>query len=255
MLGTFCMGAGTVSAQTAAPPAPPTPPPIAAPADTPDLAALEAAARAGKREQIEGWLRAGQPDAFADRAIELLGELRKAPSLPLLARLRRHRRESARALAYRALSLQPGRDVWQLVASGLRDPSPRVRGVAAEALASMGARQALPLLWVALERGVPQAAGAVGRLGGAPSIDKLHAQLGRLPLRSLLQGYRELLPRADLPVPARLGIVTRLEDVSGPLVQAFFEQHLAAGAPRLAAELRKEMERALARVRAGGRAQ
>ena len=215
------------------------------------LADLEAAAQAGEASRITAWLHSGQTDAVTERAVELLGELGRAETLPTLAGLRRHRRTEVRLRAYVALSRVKAPGVSALVAAGLRDPSARVRGAAATALGRIGAKDALPLLWVALERGVGQAALAIGQLASEEGIARLHTELGRVPLKTLLPGYRALLLREDLPLPAKQDIAARLTELSGATVATFFETLLAHDAQRLPAKLRTGLERDVRRLRAG----
>jgi hypothetical protein len=137
------------------------------------------------------------------------------------------RRPDARLRAYAGLAkLGEARDVTAITL-GLRDSAPQVRSAVAKALANLPARSAVPDLLSALELGVYDAATAIGKLGDAASLERFSAQLGKLPLAVLLEGYANYLERQDLPDVLKLRIVATLEDVSGGVVKQFLTAWLA----------------------------
>ncbi len=197
--------------------------------DEPSLAAiaqLEQRGDAAARRKLEAWLHEGQADALADRALEALGTLAHADSLPVLASWRDHRRVGARVAAYVALAHVKDRKVPTLLAKGLRDADPRVRGKAADLLGGAGDASSVPLLLVAFERGVNEAAGSIGRLGDAAAVTAYTSLLGKKPLEVMLVGYELFLRRGDLPAESQLAIVAALEDLGTDDVRAFFARCL-----------------------------
>jgi HEAT repeat protein len=208
---------------------------------------LAARKRPDSAQALIAFVRAGQPDALCDRAIAALGAVGSPEAMPLLAELSRHRRPAARVAALTAAAAIPGEPADALLTAGLRDSDPAVRGQSARLLGERGTRSAAPLLFRALERGVPEAAAAIGRLGDAAAVARMHGLLGKLALQTLLEGYERFLARADLDEASKLDIVTRLGEVAGPAVKRFLEQQLAAGvaarAPRLASALKETAKR------------
>jgi HEAT repeat protein len=198
-------------------------------------------------EALAAFIRAGQPDAWADRAIAALGSQPTAQALPLLTELVRHRRPGARVAALRAVAAHRGPEADALIEAGLRDGDAAVRGASARLLGERGQRSALEVLFQALERGVPEAARAIGQLGDAASVTRLHGLLGRQPLAVMLTGYEALLARADVAEDTKLDIVARLGELAVVPVKRFLEQRLTArGAPRskrLARALRETARR------------
>jgi hypothetical protein len=193
-----------------------------------EVAATAAAADADRDARaIVALLRAGQTDVVADHALEALTRLRSREGRDVLMAFVHHRRAEARLRAYAALAkLGEARDVTAITL-GLRDSAPQVRNAVARSLASLPARGAVPDLLLALELGVFDAAAAIGKHGDAASLDRFSAQVGKLPLYVLLEGYANYLERQDLPDVLKLRIVATLEDVSGGVVKEFLTAWLA----------------------------
>jgi hypothetical protein len=189
-------------------------------------------------DAIARFIRAGQPDALTDRALERMIETPFPAALALLGDLTRHRRAHVRQLAYGALAqLEPSRrppvvdaaSVDAMLAQGLRDSDAGVRGRCARALGERGAAAQLPVLFVALERGVPEAGAAIGRLGDAAAVARFHEHLGKRPIGVMLAGYEQFLARDELSEKTKLDIVAQLGEVASPSVKLFLERVLATG--------------------------
>jgi HEAT repeats len=194
-----------------------------------DTARLAALHRLGQTKPaqaataIEALLRDGQTDPVTDAAVEALGLLAAPESRPLLEELCRHRRAAVRLQAYAALAKLrgPGNAIDDAVALGLRDGSADVRALVTRLLADRGAFGTLDRLWRALERGVPEAATAIGRLGKEPDFTRLATHLGTVPLDAMLTAYLAVLCRPDVSTPAKLQAIAVLENTSGDAVHAF----------------------------------
>jgi hypothetical protein len=172
-------------------------------------------------------VRAGQPDAATDAVLRALQKHPVAAAMPLLQDLTWHRRATVRRLAYGALATIADDSVDPILARGLRDSDAAVRGISARALGRRGARGQLDVLFLAMSRGVPEAATAVGQLGDAQAVARYHAFLGRLPIGVMLSGYERFLTRDDLSEDTRIEIVGRLGEVAGLTVKRFLERMLA----------------------------
>jgi HEAT repeat protein len=171
-------------------------------------------------------LRSGRSDEVTDRAITALGGLAHPTGIPVLVELTHHRRARARRLAFEALARISDPRVPALLEQGLRDSDRLVRASSARALGEIGARGSVEILFVAFDRGVVEAAFAIGKLGDRASITRYNEHLGRMPLSVMLSGYHEYLRRTDIPDEVKVEIVGRLGDVSGPLVRAFLQRYL-----------------------------
>lgn len=171
-------------------------------------------------------LRAGQPDPITDRALEALRGLAAPAAIDVLTEFTHHRRVAARRRAYQALAAIDDPRVPGLLERGLRDSDRSVRGAAALALGEIGARQSLEILFRAFERGVVEAAIAIGKLGDAAAIERYSEALGREPLGVMLSGYREFLGRSDIPLASKKAIIERLGEVAGVMVRRFLGEYL-----------------------------
>lgn len=172
-------------------------------------------------------LRSGQPDAITDRALEALRGLEDPSSIEVLSEFTHHRRAGARRRAYAALAAIEDRRIPSLLENGLRDSDRTVRASCALALGTIGARGSLDVLFRAFERGIVEAAVAIGKLGNDGSVERFTAHLGQQPLSVMLSGYEQYLRRSDISEQTKIAIVNRLGEVSGRAVREFLSVYLA----------------------------
>lgn len=191
--------------------------------------------RVGRRA-LAAFLRAGQPDALTDRALLALGRQTSADNLGVLTEFTRHRRPAARLLAFTAISRIAVPAADDLLGAGLRDSDPAVRALCARRLGERVAYRQLDLLFRALERGLPEAGYAIGRIADAAGIARFEQQLGRLPIATMLPGYEQLLLRANVTEAQKLELIAHLGEVASPSVKNFLRQLRAH--PALAGQTR-----------------
>ncbi len=193
-------------------------------------------------------VRAGQPDTVTERAIEALRTLAEPSSLDLLAELSHHRRAPVRRRAYAAIAAVHDPRARPLLEQGLRDSDRGVRGAAADLLGRTGAHASLDLLFRAFDRGVVEAASAIGRLGDEDSVERFDEHLGHAPLSVMLSGYEQYLARTDIDEDTKVEIVGRLGEVSGRTVREFLGQYLLTFPERDRSRLRTVVRDTLARI-------
>jgi HEAT repeat protein len=190
-------------------------------------AAIDALGQRGGRDAVAAlaaFIRAGQVDALTDRAIGALGAARAPEALDVLAAMTRHRRAAARVAAYASIAHIEDERASALLANGLRDSDAGVRGVCARSLGERRARSQLEPLFRAFERGVPEAAVALGRIAAASELARFHARLGQAPIQNMLGGYEQLLLRADIDEATKLDVIGRLGEVASLSVKRFLER-------------------------------
>lgn len=212
-------------------------------------------------------LRSGPPDRITDYAVEKLGIIGQPAAIEELSNLLHHRRPAVRRAAIAALAQIRDERVRPLLESGLHDSDAEVRGQAARALGEIGARASVPLLFRAFERGVPEAAEAIGRLGDAstavssdPNHDRedprttthphtLAMWLGRMPLSVLLRGFERFLNRSDISPAVKEQIIVRLEQQASAQVREFLQRWVSSLPPGYRGRDRARAELAIQQIR------
>ena len=193
-------------------------------------------------------LRQGQADGVTDRALEALRGLAHESSLEVLIEFTSHRRPGARRRAYQAIAAIEDDRVAAVLEQGLRDSDRGIRSQSALALGSIDARDSLDILFRAFDRGVIEAAMAIGQLGADDSVERFSEHLGSRPLAVMLSGYQEYLGRDDISDDTKSEIVGRLGEVSGPMVRRFLVDYLASFNPRNRSELKDTVEETIRRI-------
>ena len=181
-------------------------------------------------------------------ALLALGATRSDAALEALRQGMRHRVATVRVAAIQGLANFTARpEVAALVAVGLRDHDPLVRGQAAQALVAMGAREQVEALMLAFERGVGEAAIAVGALGQDHHLPTFTSFLGKKPIAEMLAGYRAWLSRGDVSEATKIQIVATLEEMAGITVKRFL-QELLSGAGLTEPSVRRAVSNTITRI-------
>jgi len=184
-------------------------------------------------------IRRGLPPELLEAAIDALTVLGRPESGPVLFELTTHRRPAIRLRAVQAIAATRPRGADRALAQALADSDSSVRAAAATALGEIGATGALDALFHALDRRVPEAAVAIGRLARPNEVERFLGYLGQLPFTLVMPALTEMLQRNALAERSRLAIVHRLTELATPEVRAFLEQlvpSLPDSAVRRAAE-------------------
>ncbi len=194
-------------------------------------------------------LKAGPPDDVTHAAIQALGAISDPSSVDVLIEYTRHRRARVRRLAVQSIAQirdpRVSDKVNEALRNALRDSNDRVRAAAATALGEHGDRGAMDLLFLAFERNVPEAAVAIGKLGGPAEADRLAGYLGRRLPSEVLPGFDEFLRRSDISDDAKVSISHRLEELAGPDVKRFLTNFLASPPPGLSQKVKDEAQRVI----------
>jgi HEAT repeat protein len=194
-------------------------------------------------------LKGGPPDDVTHAAIQALGAISDPSSVDVLIEYTRHRRARVRRLAVQSIAqirdASVANKVNEALRNALRDSNDRVRGAAATAIGEHGDRGAMDLLFLAFERNVPEAAVAIGKLGGVPEAERLAGFLGRRDLTEILPGFDEFLRRSDFGDEAKVNLIHKLEEIAGPDVKRFLTSLLASPPPGLSDKVKDEAQRVI----------
>jgi len=179
-------------------------------------------------EPLAQRIRRGLPRDLLSSAVEILGMLARPEAGPILFELATHRRPDVRLAAVNAITACRPSGAERALVVGLSDSDPRVRSAAAVGLGELGARGQVDTLFLALDRGILEAATAVGRLVDGPQVGRLLEHLGRLPFDVVSPGLNEVLARAEIPERVKLEVIARLQELATPDVKAFLQELLAS---------------------------
>jgi HEAT repeat protein len=175
------------------------------------------AAAAAIAPEIEAILRRGSSAAIVEHAIQALGAVGSTSSAAAIAPYARHRVPALRRAAVRALGALPGAVAEQALREALRSGDGEVRGQAALGLGAIGAAAALPDLFLALDRDVPEAAAAIGQLCAPEDCRRFTARLGKIGFEVMTSGIDRILFRASaLPEEAQIAVVIAVRDLGTP---------------------------------------
>jgi HEAT repeat protein len=214
--------------------------------ETRTLAALDEIELSGDRKAaplVDALLNRGATSKLLLRALGVAGALGQESSSAALAPYVKHRAPDVRRAAAQSLTRTKGPVAVQALRQALRGSDPALRGTAADGLGALGAKDAVPDLFVVLPREVPEAAGAIGTLCSNEDCKKFVALLGKLPFDVMQSGFLPLLLRSSQEVPDSLKIqlieeLRRLATVkANELLSSALASYPANGNPKVKAAM------------------
>lgn len=210
------------------------------------LAALDEIERSADRKGaplVEALLGRGANSKLLLRAIAVLGTLGAPSSSNALAPYVKHRAPEVRRAAAQSLARTKGSVAVSALREALRGSDPALRGTAAQGLGALGAKEAVPDLFVVLPKEVPEAAGAIGVLCRAEECQRFVGLLGKLPFDVMESGFLPLLLRTDADAPdnAKLHLIEQLRRMATQKASALLSTALASypesGNPKIRAAI------------------
>ncbi|HEY0462808.1 MAG TPA: HEAT repeat domain-containing protein [Polyangiaceae bacterium] len=179
---------------------------------------------------IEALLARGANSKLLLRALGVAGVLGAPSSSSALAPYVKHRSPEVRRAAAQSLARTKGSVAISALRDALRGSDPALRSTAAEGLGTLGAKEAVPDLFVVLPKEVPEAAGAIGVLCRADECKRFVGLLGKLPFDVMESGFLPLLLRTDSDVPdsAKLSLIEQLRRMATPKSSALLSTALAS---------------------------
>jgi hypothetical protein len=192
---------------------------------------------------VEGLLSRGASSKILLRAMGVAGVLGQESSSAALAPYVKHRIPEVRLAAAQSLTRTKGAAAVQALRSALRGSDAALRGTAADGLGALGAKDAVPDLFVVLPKEVPEAAGAIGTLCTGDDCKKFVALLGKLPFDVMQSGFLPLLLRTGpgVPDPVKLKLIEELRRLAtakaNDLLSTALASYPANGNPKIKAAL------------------
>jgi hypothetical protein len=188
---------------------------------------------------VEAMLNRGASSKLLLRAISVAGSLGKESSSAALAPYVKHRAAEVRRAAALSLTHTKGRLAVQALREALRGSDAALRGTAADGLGALGAKDAVPDLFVVLPKEVPEAAAAIGALCSGEECKKFLNLLGKLPFDVMQSGFLPILLRtgADVPDGVKIDLIERLRRMATPktneLLNTALASYPAGGSPKV----------------------
>jgi len=155
---------------------------------------------------VDGLLSRGANSKILLRALGVAGALGQEPSSMAIAPYVKHRAAEVRRAAAQSLTRTKGPVAVQALRLALHGSDAALRGVAADGLGALGAKDAVPDLFIVLPKETPEAAGAIGTLCSSDDCKKFVALLGKLPFDVMQSGFLPILLRTGPEVPDSLKI-------------------------------------------------
>jgi HEAT repeat protein len=173
-------------------------------------------------------VRRGLTPELLESALDTLAVLGQPQAGPLLIELLSHRRASVRLRAVQALATCHPAGADHALAGALSDSSPDVRAAAATAIGDVGGTGAMDQLFLAFDRGVPEAGAAIGRLARPADITRMLGMLGHVPFTQMGPILADMLGRDGIPSRSRLEIVAALGELASADARGLLEQYVQA---------------------------
>ncbi|HWZ90561.1 MAG TPA: HEAT repeat domain-containing protein [Polyangiaceae bacterium] len=206
------------------------------------LSALDEVELSGERKAaplVEALLARGASSKILMRAMGVAGALGQESSSAAIAPYVKHRAAEVRRAAAQSLARTKGPVAVQALRLALHASDAALRGSAATGLGALGAKEAVPDLFVVLPKETPEAAGAIGTLCSADDCKKFLSLLGKLPFDTMQTGFLPLLLRTgpDVPDGVKLQLVEQLRRLATAKANELLTSALAAypsnGSPKI----------------------
>lgn len=145
-------------------------------------------------------------------ACRTAGKLKQPSSSAPLAPYVQHRESDVRLQAARALLRTKGPPAVRALRRGLRSSDAAVRGISATGLGALGAAEAVPDLFIALDHSVSEAAASIGQLCTPEQCDRFVEKTGKIPFDIMSTGFDQIFfrPPKEVPDAQKLRIVEKL---------------------------------------------
>lgn len=198
---------------------------------------------------VERLLERGTTVNIGKAAMDALGAIGKPSSSAALRPYVRHRTPELRRAAVRNLAKTKGPEAITAFREGLRSEDGMVRGFSAAGLGALGAKEATAELFLALDRGVVEAAGAAGQLCAGADCQKLTRYLGKLPFEVMTSGLDAILFRAPpLDEALLLEVVTAVRELATPEAGKYLADVAARWPATGSAKVKNALEQAVAMI-------
>jgi hypothetical protein len=171
-------------------------------------------------------LQRGVPTSIAEASIDTLGDLEAESASPVVAQYMQHRNVRVRQAAAKALVKTKGAVAVRALRHALSDPDPMVRGVAANGLGSLKAKEAVADLFLALDHRINEAATSIGMLCNPQECEQLASRLGKFPFDVMGSGIEQALFRPDVSDDTKIKLLGHVRELGTQDANKFLREAL-----------------------------
>ncbi len=192
-------------------------------------------------------LERGTTASLTEAALDTLGDMEAESASEHIAVYTHHRDVAMRRAAVKALIKTKGAAAIKGLRHALSDADPMVRGVAATGLGTLKAKDAVPDLYVALDRKIAEAAAAIGQLCTGADCDQLSAKLGRLPFDVVTGGLDQILfrPTSEITDDDKVKVIGKLRELGTQEANKFLKDVQARWPKGGSARVRQSIDQAV----------
>ncbi len=220
------------------------------------VATIQAAGDGGKAAAplLEAFLGRGSTAELLSLVLKTTGSLRQISSSQAIAPYARHRISKVRREAVKALLKTKGPVAVRALRRALRSKDALVRGVAASGLGELGAKEALPDLFVAFDHRVHEAATSIGQMCAPADCEKFLDRLTRFPFDVMSGGLDQILFRSpkELDDGEKMKIVGRLRELGTVEAGTFLADVAERWPDDWSADVKKAIQQAAKQSGGGG---
>ena len=170
-------------------------------------------------------LKSGLSKSLVVKALDTLADLEDQAGAEAGEMYLAHRDGEVRQAAVRCLGGSKGPVAVKGLQNALTDADGRVRGLAATLLGGTKSADAVPMLVVALDKGVNEAAVSIGQLctaaPGDKSCDVLLERMKSKPFDVISSGLGQMLARKDISDDAKKKVITAVRELASQKAREF----------------------------------
>jgi hypothetical protein len=190
-------------------------------------------------------LQRGVTSALAEAALDTLGDLEAESASAIVAQYTEHRNLKVRQAATKALVKMKGPAAVRALRHSLSDQDPMIRGVAANGLGTLKAKDAVADLFLALDHRVNEAAASIGILCSAQECEQLSTRIGRIPFDVVATGIEQALFRADIPDDTKIKLLGRVRELGTQEANKFLRESLKKWPANGSARVKQALDQAV----------
>jgi len=190
-------------------------------------------------------LQRGVPGSVAEAALDTLGDLEAESASPVIAQYMQHRNVKVRQAATKALIKTKGPVAVRALRHALSDQDPMVRGVAANGLGALKAKEAVPDLFLALDHRINEAATSIGMLCNPQECEQLASRIGKFPFDVMSGGIEQALFRPDVSDDSKIKLLGHVRELGTQDANKFLREALKKWPKNGSARVKQSLDQAV----------